>query len=735
MSESGELTKLIEIKKRKKIEEAVESNGRYNNMVKSLLDSGIKLDFDKFIEAYIESFGNVGDYNDIDMFINDNSINKFITITIDDINETRNGLVMNPDGTKNEILSTEQRLDMEFDNMPDYVRIENQGTLAEENLINDIFKREEHQEQVGFNLNLLSEETSGFYFDIANGRLTEEDSKKFLDNAIDNNKSEKSIDEKQENGFISTEEQLNLYINIFKLESAGPEERKIILEKIKKLPEIQKYKNPENGKIDIKSTFEAAKEWRQTYISQKREQLFVQYKNSRSEKGIKFADLSADDRRNILRAAVCTFEDKSASQEMKSMAISVLADMSSDLLISEKADDKFIFRINTDVLKAIYNGTRVGNNVTEVADIRKEFAREEFKMAMDKLEFLQKEVEQNGALKTREKWRQERLSKKEIDIGKEKKEFSEVLKKNEKSKIITFDSQERLGIRIDETLDSLRNPRTGKEMSATNKVNTVIGAYLLLKKSSMNPKLSDKERLTNEKAYKILEQHILEDPVDYGNYIDDDGKGNRKLKVQESETFLKSYTNKRGKFYKYSQAIAKETKKSAREELLKEGNLLGYVSKDGIEVLGTQVKDGIKNFIKRGLGYVLGETKSQKLINKISENKFYTATKRGLNKSFSGLYNFGKKTKSKFADTKRSKLALPSVTGNTKEKNVADSREEDVDLKTQNSPTTPVGFLGEEYVRRTNLVSEKFAKISTESANRATVEIENDSQNSQHDEK
>ena len=737
MPTDEEKINLIEAQKREKIEEAIKSNPIFKSVLHVLKQSeysGIKIDMEKMIDFYMELSG-ATKLEDLTSFqISDSLVNEVIGNTIHTISEEENGLVIDSNGNIDKAKSLEQAMDGAFNYQSDYAEALLQENQIEQSIIESFSANEEIQEQISFSIESLSESNYEFYKALSENNLTEEVAENHMNETINEEQSEKSIDEKQEHGFISTKEQLELYRMVSMFDAASKEERKEIYKRIKELPQTQKFLNKKTGRIDVKTAIESGRKWRNIYISQKREQLFVQYKNSRKN-GVKFSNFSADGRSNMLRAAIRTFEDPESSQDMKAMAIAILSDISPDLIINGEGENDFNFKINWEVAKAAYNGTRTGENVNSTKQIREEFIKEEFKMAASKLDFLQNELEEKGELKTHEKWVNERQVKKKINLSKELQEFDEVLRNDEIAKIVTFDAQDRLGIRIDGTLDSFKNEKTGKAVSATKKVNTVIAAYLFLKKNSKNERLNENERALNEKAYKMLEEHILEDPADYGNYIDDDGIGGKKLKINNDEEFLKAY--KSGRENKNTQAIVKEVKKSAREQLLREGDLLDYLSKDAIEILAIEAKDGIKNFIKQGLGYVLGETRSQKLIKKISNNKVYTATKKTVYKSLSGLYHFGKNTKEKLITGKNRKKALPEGTIVSSKKYATNSYSSKKKMGIQNQEQTPVNSvvqevegnkfaLGSEYVEKTRNAgfeyAQKLARVSEEARKKENSE-------------
>ena len=127
MTENEKNFNLIDARRRAIIEKAISENTTYRTMMESLSESGINIDIKNLVDKYIEIYGASNfDSNSIDSF---ETINNFILSSIDDISKEDNGVILNDDGTKKEIILPDVEMDRIFSGLPDYALEEQKENL------------------------------------------------------------------------------------------------------------------------------------------------------------------------------------------------------------------------------------------------------------------------------------------------------------------------------------------------------------------------------------------------------------------------------------------------------------------------------------------------------------------------------------------------------------------------------------------------------------------------------
>lgn len=649
---------LINERKRAKVEATIEQNPIYKRITEVLKRpqyAGIKIDMEQMIDTYMDRTSTNANESIETLEIDLGLINEVIGGLIFSISHEENNLGLDSNGEMDVEASITQLMKSQYD--PYYVSryINGLGNLTPDELaqlsnsVREMIEEERkgtlwNKEDIGtflWNEATNSEIDLSFLESIRNHNVTSEMVRIYLEEKVEEVKVAEKIENYEEENYIETQEELELVmLGVKASHSDSEDEKNAYIEELKNSEEAQKYRNPETGEIDVESALEAGKKWERTYTWQNRMKAFDSYTLYITEKGEKndFNKLSFKDRDLILGSAIRMFEDKNAPEEYRKIAIGILTSINPELeLVRENSQGEF--ELNDEAIISAYNGMREGSNIQHIDEIRKYYEEIENTTALGQLENIKEHFV------SREEWEESQEKKK---VTKEK--LSDITKRIEerqgkvnKSKIIVFNSQKKLGMRLDATLDSFRDGDSNNKMGHDEKVNTVMAAYLLLKESTkFGSGMDIGNYAVNKQALSMIEEHIKNDPLSYGNYIDeithDNGKVERRIKGLDNPE-LSAYKNENGKYNDETKQILAEIRQTALEKLYKESSLRDKLSKDGVEIIAEALKDGVKFFIKEGLNFALGESRAREVLDAVKGNEVYVGARNATYTILKGTYH------------------------------------------------------------------------------------------------
>ena len=404
MLENNENNKLIYSQKREALKESISENSIFRTMINSLVNEGIYIDLEQFIDEYITFLGteNVQNNSAFDLV----EINKFIIGKINYISQENNGVILNDDGTINlNRIQTDSAISSFLDNTLDYA----ENSIYENGLSNEktniFFLQDCSQEEKVFYNNLILGDTDNY--DILNNLKYQENKNK-----------DKVLSKAEVNRlktFIETKDELNFILLCTRYEnSTNPEEKELYLDKILELPYSQNYIDSETGEFDLSGALNVEREWGENHLKGRRKMDMIEYINLRKS-GISFTDFSKEDKNRFLRSAIRVFENPEASLESKKIANAMIIDISPELLCMERdKDGNIISTINETSLVSLYNEIHADEKNVENADeIMSNIEQEEKDIILNKLN----DIGKAETLMSYEQWKKLDMSRENTILG------------------------------------------------------------------------------------------------------------------------------------------------------------------------------------------------------------------------------------------------------------------------------------------------------------------------------
>lgn len=646
---------ILESQKRANVENAILSNPVFQELQKTLANfPEIKINIDDMIDSYMDQSGGLT-LND-DISIDYGTVDEVIKGTIYSISREENGVVLESNGQINLEETIKSRMMAQYT----FVRgIENltpeqlrslSSSLGEVLDIDSLTSATNTINEVAVTLfSLKSEritELDRIFFDnINSGNITKEIIEVYLSEKTKELNITSESKQRHLNNFISDRDELALITavvrqNLAKLKGEGHyktefEDALVNLNK-------EQFLDSATGEKNQKAIDEAIKkgeDWLKNRLELKRIDAFIDYTNNR-KKGMTFEKLTPEAQKEIFGAALLMIKDTSAPEKYQNLAGAILLDIHPALVTGKDENRK----IDTNIVKNLYE-VYFGDGKTNIGDIMNEFQVAETGKALDKLVYLS----------NKENWKspeeyEKIVADREIAAEKLQESLEKLSKKKEGSLIVAgLNMNKRLMMRLKENFSQWE--KDGKDVNETA---TIIAAYIELKKSTVLTEGMDLGNIKiNSKAVSLLEKYILDDPVRFANIIQRDEEGNQKINISKDQR--QYYTNEKkesiAKLRPYIDQVKKDTQRTASELVYRKSSLRDQLlTRDGVEILATAIKDGVKFFIKQGLKATIGEDKTNQLAASVRGNKAYKAT-RSIAYSALGLSYKGIKGVTKFLAT------------------------------------------------------------------------------------
>lgn len=668
MPEDENDLKRINILNREKLRQAFEELPLLRTMRSQAARAGRNdilqlLSIDKLTDEYADSMDMNSVLNNIDFKPDETSLLEKVEAVRAEITEEKNGFVFTERGEYDAQASADQAIDEEYKRSPDYAReimsreevalgIENYDII--ESLLSS--RRSEPQKSVEMVLENLSKASRDFLLDIANGNEISVERKQELVQEFSASHGNIST-ELGRNGYIATVDELNFISLIYQFNNfkfSSLEAQKALLADIARLPEAQKYVDPETGKVSLSKAFEVEENWEIKYLSKKRAETFLEYDRKRGHKT--WANMSQADKEEILKAAVQTLREGKSDEKLKLAAERIMMDIApSDppgIIVTVGPDGKAISTLNEEAVLKCYNSINSGTIEENPQHIYERWDKEDHESVWEKIQGLNEYYQEHGTLLTEEQYidfqEQEKIMDQSLDgmIN----NLEQIEKAQQKAKIITSNPQLKLDVRLNSIISGFKTEDGKEELSHEEKIACVMAAYRTLKRSGsfgLGMDLSNPE--INKEALRLLENHILEHPATYGNYIDEEPNGTKEIKYGNNRTRngkgaynsakLDSMAKPGSPYYKYIETILAESKKTAREVIFKDVSLKDKIlSRDGVETLAGMAKDGLKFLIKNGMKFVLGEDRAMETIKNVKATKAYQAVKNATYATAGAVY-------------------------------------------------------------------------------------------------
>lgn len=498
---------ILRAQKRSAVEREVENSELFKKIKQTLSNfDGISIEISEVVDAYMDIYSGestlIADSQTPNFGISIESIDEVLRGAIYSISKEENGLVLDGNGNVDIEGTIQCRLAAQYN----YVSgLESLSPAEQRELISaigadleiekfgDVFI--DHQIEVSntFSINdsSLTDLDREYWNDIMNNFMTTSDVSEKAIEYVGKKFEEAETVEKIEKGrnkqFLQAGTgEIEYMRDIFVFNGDFPEEEKAkALENLKNSDYVKReFDLLPNGEIDLKEMSRDLLEWMQAYNNDTRINILESFKNEYFPNPPKFDKIPEEERILVLRSAVLLAQDKTADSEQKKIARETLKGLFPDSVQNLRDENGEIikdkFKIIYEPIINAYNlGKPEGEQVKNKEELRKIFSEEEIAETYEHLEDLV-EKDKKGLLKSEAEY-MERRDRKKKSLQERANDTRKA--KSRKPKLIVKDFQERLGIKLDETLSEITD-KNGNEIGFERKVNTVMATYKRLKEST-----------------------------------------------------------------------------------------------------------------------------------------------------------------------------------------------------------------------------------------------------------